>query len=200
MSKNTRWSADDLSKKGLVQNESGDYVPIKSLVNTGKVEKLPSLIEQCKPYVDSITESQTKIQAIINKSNNTGKGKMKAAVKTELDGIQFDSKLESFMYTLLRGSGITFDMQKEYLLQPGFRYNGEAVRAIKIVVDFWLPSRNIIIDTKGYQFRDGTIKYKMLKKYFFDTMGSERLLPTIHMPKDKEECRVLLNKLLYEIK
>lgn len=44
MGKNTRWSADDLKKKGLAQNASGDYVPVKSLVAKGKVEKLPTLI------------------------------------------------------------------------------------------------------------------------------------------------------------
>jgi Holliday junction resolvase RusA-like endonuclease len=46
MSKNLIWSADDLRKKGLVQNQSGDYVPVKSLVNTGKIEKLPNLLER----------------------------------------------------------------------------------------------------------------------------------------------------------
>jgi len=37
---NNNWSADDLKKKGLVQNANGDFVPVKSLV-AKKVEKLP---------------------------------------------------------------------------------------------------------------------------------------------------------------
>lgn len=40
MSKNTRWSPDDLKKKGLVQNEKGDYVKVETLVAKWKIEKI----------------------------------------------------------------------------------------------------------------------------------------------------------------
>lgn len=170
MSKSTRWSPEDLKKKGLVEN-NGVYVPVKSLVATGKVEKI-------EPGV------------LIQKG-----GKMKAAIKTEIDGIVFDSRLEGHMYTLLRGSGLSFDRQVEYLLQPDFKYNGETIRSIKIVVDFYINGRHIIIDTKGFMFRDGSIKYKMLK-WFFLQRGE--VCPTIEMPKDKKECQLLLNRLLYD--
>lgn len=66
MSKNTRWSPEDLRKKGLVEKD-GIYVPVKSLVNTGKVEKLPSLIEQMKPLLDDIDKTNMKIRTEVNK-------------------------------------------------------------------------------------------------------------------------------------
>lgn len=72
MSKNTRWSAEDLKKKGLVQNEAGDYVPVSSLAAKGKVDKLPSLMEQCKPLVDTITETHMRIQNAISKLPKKG--------------------------------------------------------------------------------------------------------------------------------
>src|ERR1700753_2979680 len=45
MSKNTRWSDEDMKKAGLVQGPDGNYVPVKSLVAKGKVSKLPLLSE-----------------------------------------------------------------------------------------------------------------------------------------------------------
>jgi Protein of unknown function (DUF1064) len=228
MSNNLRWTPEQLRQKGLVEH-NGSYVPVKSLVQKGKVEKLPSfeiMIPKGKgdaepphmgihgmeleprykfcenggaPIPIHLPPDYVPIKNIQTiKSDGTvelvvPKGKMKAAIKTEVDGIRFDSRLEAYMYTLLRGSGLTFEMQKEYVLQLGFKYNGEAVRPIKIVVDFYLISRNILIDTKGFQFRDGTIKYKMLK--WLHRLSENP--PTIIMPKDKKECDILLNKLLY---
>lgn len=85
MGNNLRWTPEQLKQKGLVQNANGDYVPVKSLVNTGKVEKIeidgkkftqikdgkftinsmeyppmndPSLIERAIPIVDEITKAQ----------------------------------------------------------------------------------------------------------------------------------------------
>lgn len=41
MSKNLKWSPDDLRKKGLVSNKAGDFVKVSSLVDKGKIDKLP---------------------------------------------------------------------------------------------------------------------------------------------------------------
>lgn len=195
MAYNIHWSADDLKKKGLIQVD-GVYVPARGQVSK-RVEKLPSLIERAGIYQQQIEGYNRKIKSEIAKTppKNVG-GKMKAAIKTEVDGIQFDSRLEAYLYTLLRGSGLVFEMQKEYLLQQGFKYNGDAVRPVKIVVDFFIQSKNILIDSKGFQFRDGVIKYKMLKWYFYQLTDYP---PAIEMPKNKQECDILLNKLLYEL-
>jgi hypothetical protein len=174
------YTIEQLKKLGLVE-KNGVYVPVKSLV----VKKVDKIIIDLNP---------TMVKDFKSIAISEPKGKMKAAIKTEIDGITFASRLEGYMYTLLRGSGLKFEMQKEYVLQIGFKYNSDTVRPIKIIVDFQIPSKNILIDTKGFQFRDGTIKYKMLKWYFYKLNH----YPTIEMPKDKKECDTLLNRLLYD--
>jgi hypothetical protein len=186
MSKSTRWTSDDFKKAGLIETPNG-FVKADSfnLKPIGKIALPPDYLPVKDVHVIKADGTTERVIA---------KGKMKAAIKTEVDGIKFASKLEAHMYTLLRGSGLSFEMQKEYLLQQEFKYNGETVRPIKIVVDFYVISKNILIDTKGFQFRDGTIKYKMLKWYFYQLTDYP---PTILMPKDKKECQLLLNRLLY---
>ena len=58
------YTAEQLKKLGLVEKD-GVYVTVSSLV-AKKVDKLPSLIEQAKPYVDSITKSQLSMQMFID--------------------------------------------------------------------------------------------------------------------------------------
>ncbi len=123
--------------------------------------------------------------------------KVKNAVKSEVNGVKFDSNLEKYMYGLLKGAGITFDFQVVYVLQEKFRYNGEAVRAITLTVDFVLHSRNMIIDTKGYANDIAPLKYKMLKNYFVEGRYGESWLPVIELPSTKKECDLLLNRILY---
>jgi len=190
MSNNLKWSAKDFKDKGLIE-VNGQYVTAKSQVAKGKVEKLPNLLERAIPLVKDITDAQFKMQVAITKAKPNSK--VKNATKTIVDEIKFDSKLESTMYGLLRGAGVTFDMQKVYILQPKFKFNGEAIRAIKSVVDFYLLDFDTIVDTKGYANDVSPIKYKMLK-YFFFTNG---LKTKIEMPKNEKECELLINRLKY---
>jgi hypothetical protein len=128
--------------------------------------------------------------------NATGNKKVRNATKSTNDaGIKFDSTLERYMYDLLTASKIHFEFQKSFELQAKFYYNGEVVRAISKIVDFYLPTRNIIIDTKGFSNDVSPLKHKMLKsvlKHLHD------MQPEIIMPKNKKECDLLLNKLLYQ--
>lgn len=117
--------------------------------------------------------------------------KIKNARKVLRDGIRFDSRLELFMYDLLKMAGICFERQKRYTLQPGFRYNGAAIRPITYTVDFWLPDHHLIIDTKGYHTQQGDMRIKMLK-WRFSTAGES---PRIETPKNQTECRTLLEEL-----
>lgn len=178
-----RFSPEDLFKKGFEPDGLGGYRKIR-----------PS----APPEVSSIAEELKKKYGHIDGTGIKGKeitnAKIKGAKKTEVDGITFASKLESYMYSLLRGAGIRFAFQKEYVLQEKFRYNGEAVREIKIIVDFELIDYNMIIDSKGWQLADGKIKYKLLK-FHLSRMPGEH--PRIEMPATKEECDVLLNRILY---
>jgi protein associated with RNAse G/E len=90
--------------------------------------------------------------------------------KVEVEGIKFDSKLELYCYELLTESGLVFDFQKQITLIDKFRYNGEAVRAVTIIVDFvvYTDDKIIYIDTKGFATDTSKLKYKMLKHYLKD--------------------------------
>lgn len=206
MNNNLRWTPEQLRQNGLVQNEKGDYVKVSSLVNKGKVEKLPNLIDRAIGGIPNVTPEQAEIiakqlkesQERIAKTYNlvqASNQKVKNATKIEVDGVKFDSKLEKYMYDLLKGAQIDFEFQKVFVLQPKFKYRTENVRAIFKVVDFYLESRSIIIDTKGFSNDVSPMKHKMLK---FALMNDYVIQPDIIMPKDKQECNLLLNRLLYD--
>lgn len=111
--------------------------------------------------------------------------------KIEIDGIEFDSGLEGFMYRQLRDNNIRFELQKKYELQSKFKYNSESIRAITYTVDFYLPDCDICIDTKGIATQQGLMRIKMLKRYFFDHGLSTKIL----LPKNQKECSALVDKL-----
>lgn len=131
---------------------------------------------------------------ILNKTykfkQNTAKPKYKSK-KTEIDGIKFDSRLEGFMYTLLRDNKITFELQKKYELQEKFKYNSESIRAITYTVDFYLADYDICIDTKGIATQQGLMRIKMLKRYFYDHGLNTKIL----LPKNKKKCLELMYNL-----
>ena len=175
-----RFTPEQLFAKGYEPDGNGGYRKVRAAK---------------PPEVTDIGKDLAKLYP--KPSDDTGNKRVKGATKVEIDGINFDSKTEAFMYSLLKGARIDFAFQKEYIIQERFRYKGEAIRAIKIVVDFELPAYNMIIDTKGYQLADGALKYKMFKRYLSDLPGDP---PEIVMPKNKEECQLLLNRLLYDKK
>lgn len=93
------------------------------------------------------------------------------AVKTEINGIVFDSKKEANYYSYLlalkeQGEIDNIKMQVEYLLQPAFtRENGEKVKNIKYYADFVVTYKNgkvEVIDVKGRRTKEYSIKRKML--------------------------------------
>lgn len=91
------------------------------------------------------------------------------ARKTEVDGIEFDSKKESDRYAtlvLLEKAGAIKDLvlQPRFLLQDKFRCNGKAVRKIEYVADFQYlyKGKTIIEDVKGQK----TQVYRLKKKLF----------------------------------
>jgi len=121
----------------------------------------------------------------------SGNNKIKNATKIESEGVKYDSKLELYMADLLRQVNIPFEFQKKFVLQDKFRYNGEAIREIRMVIDFWLPEHNMLIDTKGFQMADNKIKWKMLKC----KLSEEPSPPVIVLPKNKKECQCLVLEL-----
>lgn len=195
MAKNTRWSSDDFKRKGLIQVAGGNFVPadrvtdgVKKKVIVGAEKKPEGFIEDYKLVIGERIRKEIDAEKSVNK-------KIKGAVKVEIDGIMFDSRTEGYMYTLLKGANIHFERQVEYQLQAPFRYRDKAVRAITLTVDYFLPLQGILIDVKGFHTQQGDLRYKMLKSVLKHLMDSE---PEIEMPKNKKDCDLLLNKLLYD--
>lgn len=192
-----QYTIDQLKKLGLVEH-NGVYVPVNSLVAKSKVEKLPSYLERSdgaiyNPNSRINRQDYSSIQVTQPKAN----AKVKNATKSIVDGIKFDSKLEKYLYDLLKGAQIDFEFQKVYILQDKFRYGSEAVRAITLTVDFLIPSKNMICDTKGWSNDVSPLKYKMLKNLLWAEKNGLNL-PRIEMPRNKSECDLLLNKILYD--
>lgn len=199
------YTLDELKKLRLVWDDKRNgYVQISEGTPVHKVEKIniDFIPQKPQPVFDTFKLKQQLAQLEMNDKNlpRANKKIMNATKSVNDEGIKFDSNLERYMYGLLKGAGIDFDFQVEYVLQEKFRYNSEAVRAITLTVDFLLSTRNVIIDTKGMQTQQGAMRYKMLKRWLIDnwrTFDPNRVLPAIHQPSNKKECDLLLNKLLY---
>ena len=90
--------------------------------------------------------------------------------KTIVDGIKFDSEMESHYYIYLKhlkeiGEVVDFEMQPTYLLQEGFNLNGKRIRAITYKADFkviYKDGHEEVIDVKGKLTEEFKIKRKML--------------------------------------
>lgn len=89
--------------------------------------------------------------------------------KVEIDGIKFDSKMESNIYNVIKDiRNIEYILQPKYLLQEKFRFNGKVVREINYIGDFDLRIGNELytIDVKGMETPVFKLKAKMfLYKY-----------------------------------
>ena len=90
--------------------------------------------------------------------------------KTMVDGIKFDSEMESHYYIYLKqlkeiGEVVDFEIQPTYLLQEGFNLNGKRIRAITYKADFkviYKDGHEEVIDVKGKLTEEFKIKRKML--------------------------------------
>ena len=90
--------------------------------------------------------------------------------KTMVDGIKFDSEMESHYYIYLKqlkeiGEVVDFVLQPTYLLQEGFDLNGKRIRPITYKADFkviYKDGHEEVIDVKGTLTEEFKIKRKML--------------------------------------
>lgn len=142
-----------------------------------------------KKFREQITAAEKGDPAPLRKRSKMGN------IKTEVNGIMFDSMKEANRYSellLLEKVGTIKDLrlQHEFTLQDGFKTpTGEKVRAIRYVADFTYWERKedyetmeneliwsgatrsgwkfVVEDTKGFR----TEKYKIKKKLLFDKFG-----------------------------
>ncbi|MBS5989581.1 MULTISPECIES: DUF1064 domain-containing protein [Anaerococcus] len=100
------------------------------------------------------------------------------AVKTEIDGIKFDSKKEARRYKELklleRGKAIScLELQPVFDLIPKQIHNGKTIRKVVYKADFKYFDNNkkiwIVEDVKGFK----TDVYKLKKKMFLFKYGNE---------------------------
>jgi hypothetical protein len=126
-------------------------------------------------------------------SNTKDKTKVKTgkfgSIKTTIDGIIFDSKMESQYYTHLKelkakGEIKDFTLQPEYMLLESFKKDGRTIRAIKYISDF-LEIHNdgseVIVDVKGRETEAFKIKRKL-----FDARYPDKTLKLVIFKNEKE--------------
>ena len=96
------------------------------------------------------------------------------AVKSEVDGITFDSKAEAAAYQKLKiefAAGIITKLERQvpFILQDAFiDGHGKRVRPIKYICDFLIArdGKAIAIDVKGYITPEFRIKEKLFKRVY----------------------------------
>ena len=110
------------------------------------------------------------------------------AKKVTIDGIEFDSKREGRMYSMLKKFNIKHQLQVKFEVQPKFRdAEDSGIRSIYLVVDFVVPYKGgyLYIDTKGIVTPDAAIKFKMLKYKFYQQGNRDRVfLPSTNKEVD----------------
>lgn len=93
--------------------------------------------------------------------------------------IVFDSELEMKYYrdvllpAVERGEIVNYELQKKYELQPKFEHDGESIRAIIYIADFYIEYADghaEVIDTKGMPDSTALMKRKMFWYHFPDTV------------------------------
>lgn len=111
----------------------------------------------------------------------------------EIDNIKFDSKLELYCYNMLKQVGLSFEFQKKIVLFEGFKYRGQAIREIALIVDFVLERKGVTyyIDTKGFATDVSTLKYKILKFKL-----KEDLYTDVIWLKNQKEVQSFIRKLI----
>ena len=110
------------------------------------------------------------------------------AKKTVLDGITFDSKMESRYYALLKilqraGEVADIELQPKFELLPRFKKYGRTFSAITYKPDFlvrYTDGREELIDVKGKQSRDFSLRRKL-----FDSRYSDMTLRVITLKNGK---------------
>ena len=133
--------------------------------------------------------------------------------KVTVDGIQFASGLEKYMYLALKEAKIEARYEGEtYVLQDSFVFNNESyekqsngkgefknrgekkILNIKYTPDFVSPS--FIIECKGRANESFPIRWKMFKKYVKEHLKHV----TLYKPQNQKDCDEVIKLILNKIK
>ena len=92
--------------------------------------------------------------------------KVRNAVKTTYDGINFKSRLEVYTYRRLKEEGFNFDYEAQsWIIIEKFEYLGEKVRPITIKPDFVDNENKIIVEVKGWATDTYKLRLKLFKRH-----------------------------------
>lgn len=130
---------------------------------------------------------------IVTEGDSAGNKKVKNATKIVADGIKWDSKLEYYLYGLLKQHGFTPVIKTKYILQKSFRFQGKLIREITWSPDFILNDIKVIVDAKGYSNETFPLKFKLFLYKLADWNMSEYQM---FFPKSQTECREIITKLI----
>ncbi len=119
--------------------------------------------------------------------------KIVGATKCSADGFIFDSKLELFMYRLLKRYKVDFELKRKFIVQEGFVLEGKKVRAITWSPDFLIG--NLIIDTKGHATEPFKLRLKLFKKMMEDRGEKYEFL----FPSEQSQCHEIVLELTGQI-
>lgn len=112
------------------------------------------------------------------KVDNSKKAKDARTVYDEHIGktIKFASNIEKKYYDTVivpgfkSGAILDYDLQRKYVLQEKFRHNGEAIRAIEYLADYWVKyadGHEEVRDTKGAGFLIDTVAAIKRKLFYY---------------------------------
>ena len=127
--------------------------------------------------------------------------------KKEIDGIKFDSTLESFMYCLLRDNNIANEYEGEkFTLIEGFDFPVDSYertatkpminrgnnkqRAITYTPDF--VSKDFIIEVKGRANETFPMRWKLFKRW----ITLNRPTVVLYKPQSQPDCREVIEDIL----
>lgn len=136
------------------------------------IDKFPSHIQK---QINRQLVSKTRMEEIAEEENVEKKSKY-SSVKTDVDGITFDSKKESEFYAELKlrekaGEISHLRLQPRYLLQEAFKYEGKQYREMEYVADFEYVENGVtvVVDVKGFR----TAVYMIKRKLFLYKYGDK---------------------------
>jgi len=127
--------------------------------------------------------------------------------KNVVDGIQFDSTLESYMYILLRDNNIKAEYEGErFTLIEGFNFpldsfertankpianrGNNKQRAITYKPDF--VNEHLIIEVKGRANETFPMRWKLFKRW----LVLNRPNVTLYKPQSQSDCRIVISDIL----
>lgn len=116
--------------------------------------------------------------------------KIKNATPFTIDGINFKSKLEAFVYESFKKINLPLDYEpKSFELIPSFVFNGNKIRPMTYTPDF--VHSNFIIECKGFGNDVWPVKEKLFKWY----LSRNQIEKQFYVVKNQKEVLALIEKI-----